>query len=69
MAKSSTTEPANTAEELRLDEAREKAVPRQRIRELVRLSRLAAAHSEDELRDPTSTAHRQLVEIVHRLAR
>jgi hypothetical protein len=26
------------------------------------------AHSEDELRDPTSTAHHQLIEIVRRLA-
>src|SRR4029077_3800260 len=42
---------------------------RQRIRELVRLSRLADAHSLDEFRDPTSAAHRQLVEIVQRLAR
>jgi hypothetical protein len=38
------------------------------IRELARLSRLAAAHSVDEFRDPTSTAHRELVEIVHGLA-
>ena len=42
---------------------------RQRIRELARLSRLADAHSVDEFRDPTSIAHRQLVEIVRRLAR
>jgi hypothetical protein len=42
---------------------------RQRIRELTRLSRLADAHSVDEFRDPTSSAHRQLVEIVQRLAR
>jgi hypothetical protein len=42
---------------------------RQRIRELARLSRLADAHSVDEFRDPTSGAHRQLVEIVQRLAR
>jgi hypothetical protein len=42
---------------------------RQRIRELARLSRLADAHSVDELRDPTSTAHHQLVDIVRRLAR
>jgi hypothetical protein len=41
---------------------------RQRIRELARLSRLADAHSVDEFRDPT-TAARQLVEIVQRLAR
>jgi len=42
---------------------------RQRIRELVRLSRLADAHSVDEFRDPTSPAHRQLIDIVRRLAR
>ena len=42
---------------------------RQRIRELVRLSDLADAHSVDEFRDPTSTAHHQLVDIVRRLAR
>src|SRR6266850_7281471 len=42
---------------------------RQRIRELIRLSRLADAHSANEFRDPTSTAHNQMVEIVQRLAR
>jgi hypothetical protein len=42
---------------------------RQRIRQLVRLGRLADAHSVDEFRDPTSSAHTQLVDIVHRLAR
>jgi len=42
---------------------------RQRIRELVRLSRLADAHSVDEFRDPTSPVHHELVEIVQRLAR
>ena len=41
---------------------------RQRIRELAHLSRLADAHSLAEFRDPTSTAHSQLVEIVRRLA-
>ena len=41
---------------------------RQRIRELLRLSRLADAHSVDEFRDPTSAAHRELVEIIQRLA-
>jgi len=41
---------------------------RQRIRELVRLSNLADAHSVDEFRDPTSIAHSQLVDIVRRLA-
>jgi len=42
---------------------------RQRVRELARLSRLADAHSIDEFHDPTSSAHTQLVDIVHRLAR
>ena len=42
---------------------------RQRIRELARLSRLADAYSEAEFRDPTSTAHHELVGIVRRLAR
>ncbi len=41
---------------------------RQRILELVKLSKLADAHSEDEFRDPTSSAHAQLVEIVRHLA-
>ena len=42
---------------------------RQRARELLRFSRLADEHSVDEFRDPASAAHRQLVEIVERLAR
>lgn len=42
---------------------------RQRIRELLRLSRLADAHSINEFRNPTSLAHRQMVEILQRLAR
>lgn len=41
---------------------------RQRIFELVRLSKLADAHSVDEFRDPASTAHNQLIDIVRRLA-
>ena len=41
---------------------------RQRILELVKLSKLADAHSMDEFRDPSSEAHTQLVDIVHRLA-
>ena len=41
---------------------------RQRILELVRLSKLADAHSVDEFRDPTSTAHTQLVDIMRRIA-
>jgi hypothetical protein len=42
---------------------------RQRILELVRLSKLADAHSLDEFRDPSTPAHSQLVDIVHRIAR
>jgi hypothetical protein len=41
---------------------------RQRILELVRLSKLADAHSVGEFRDPTSTAHTQLVDIMRRIA-
>jgi hypothetical protein len=41
---------------------------RQRIRELIRLSKLADAHSVDEFSDPKSAAHTQLVDIVRRLA-
>jgi hypothetical protein len=40
---------------------------RERIRELLRLSRLANAHSVDEFRNPTSLAHRRMVEILQRL--
>ncbi len=42
---------------------------RQRAREVLRLSRLADTHSVGEFRDPASGAHRELVEIVGRLAR
>jgi hypothetical protein len=42
---------------------------RQRIRELLRLSRLADAHSVDEFGDPTSIAHTELIGIMRRLAR
>jgi hypothetical protein len=41
---------------------------RQRIRELIRLSNLADTHSVDEFRDPSSTAHNELISIVRRLA-
>jgi hypothetical protein len=41
---------------------------RQKIYELVRLGKLADAHSIDEFRDPTSAAHMQLVDILRRLA-
>ena len=42
---------------------------RQRILELVRLSKLADAHSINEFHDPTSNAYTQLVYIVRRIAR
>ena len=42
---------------------------RQRILELVRLSKLADAHSIDEFNDPATAAHTQLVDIVRRIAR
>ncbi|MCI0642349.1 MAG: hypothetical protein L0Y70_25005 [Gemmataceae bacterium] len=42
---------------------------RQRVRELMRLNRLADDHEVDEFRDPGSAAHQKLVEIVERLAR
>jgi hypothetical protein len=42
---------------------------RQRMRELLRLSRLADAHTANEFRDPASDAHREVVKILQRLAR
>ena len=42
---------------------------RQRMRELLRLSRLADAHSAGEFRNAASDAHHELVEIIGRLAR
>jgi hypothetical protein len=42
---------------------------RQRVRELLRLSKLTDAHSVDEFRHPTSRAHGQLIDILQRLAR
>jgi hypothetical protein len=42
---------------------------RQRMRELLRLSRLADAHSAVDFRNPASDAHNELVTIVQRLAR
>ena len=42
---------------------------RQRIRELLRLSRLADEHSIREFHDPRSTAHQELIGIIKRLAR
>lgn len=42
---------------------------RQRMRELLRLSRLADEHSADEFQDPASAAHHELISIARRLAR
>ena len=42
---------------------------RQRARELMRLSRLADDHRIEEFRDTGSAAHRELVELIQRLAR
>ena len=42
---------------------------RQRIRELLQLSRLMDAHPVGEFRDPASRAHRQMVDILQGLAR
>jgi hypothetical protein len=42
---------------------------RQRIRELLRLSRLMDAHPLQEFRDPTSPQHQELIDIVQGLAR
>jgi hypothetical protein len=42
---------------------------RQRIRELLRLSRLMDAHSLAELRDPLSPPHQEMIDIVGGLAR
>jgi hypothetical protein len=42
---------------------------RQRIRELLRLSRLMDAHPVDEFRDPASAPHQEMIEILQRLAR
>jgi hypothetical protein len=42
---------------------------RQRMRELLRLSRLMDAHSIGEFRDPTSLAHQGMIDILQRLAR
>lgn len=42
---------------------------RQRLRELLRLSRLADEHSAAELQNPSSAAHRELIAILRRLAR
>jgi hypothetical protein len=39
------------------------------VPELVRLSRLADAHPLDEFSNPTSAAHRRLIDIMRRLAR
>jgi hypothetical protein len=41
----------------------------QRIRELLRLSRLADEHSAEEFSNPNSTAHAELIGIIHRISR
>jgi hypothetical protein len=41
---------------------------RQRIHELIRLSKLADTHSVDEFSDPSTMAHAELIDIVRRLA-
>jgi len=42
---------------------------RQRIRELLRLSRLMDAYSLAEFRDPTSPPHQEMIDIIESLAR
>jgi hypothetical protein len=42
---------------------------RQRIRELLQLSRLMDTHSIGEFRDPTSLAHQELIDSLQSLAR
>jgi hypothetical protein len=42
---------------------------RQRLRELLCMSRLADAHSVDEFRDSANPLHREFVDIMQRLAR
>ena len=46
-----------------------KQTRRQRIRTLVRLSRLADKHTTDELADPASAAHAEIIALIHALAR
>jgi hypothetical protein len=45
-----------------------KQTRRKRIRTLVRLSRLADAHTTVELADPATTAHRQMIGLIRSLA-
>src|SRR5262249_87110 len=45
-----------------------KSTRRQRIRVLVRLSRLTETHSIETLRDPTTAPHKELVNILHHMA-
>ena len=42
---------------------------RQRMRELLRLSRLMDAHSIEEFHDPANPAHHELIEVLQPLAR
>jgi hypothetical protein len=46
-----------------------KSTRRQHIRLLVRLARLTEIHSIEALRDPTTTPHAKLVEILRNLGR
>jgi len=45
-----------------------KQTRRQRIRTLTKLSRLADAHTTNELADPATAAHRQMIELIGSLA-
>jgi hypothetical protein len=45
-----------------------KQTRRQRIRTLVRLSRLADTHTTDELADPATAAHAQIIDLIRSLA-
>ena len=45
-----------------------KLTRRQRIRTLVKLSRLVESHTLEELRDRTSSAHREMIELITQLA-
>lgn len=46
-----------------------KLTRRQRIRTLTKLSRLTEAHTRDELRDPATRAHAEMLTLLHELAK
>ena len=46
-----------------------KQTRRQRIRTLTKLSRLADAHTTDELANPTTAAHAQMIALIRSLAK